>query len=251
MAPHDHSLRGWAGGAYRPVGGPRVWRPRSGAASESRGRDRSRAGAARRDPCHASSAPMLHVLLLLLATGPCPKADSAGRRDSVARLTSRVQLRRGFLPVLWSNDYGGVTVGLRARPMCRDDVERGLFVASAAMRGGATSSINVYGRWSNPPFLGRGLPPGATSVAAWPIDGGRGALGLPAGTRRSPGSRARRACGHGCAARPRSARGCSRARTWVRPTRYGSYALQSRERAGTGPSLTRSCAAAERCWCDR
>ena len=41
--------------------------------------------------------------------------------------------------------------------MCRGDVERGLFVASAAMRGGATSSISVYGRWSNPPFLGRGL----------------------------------------------------------------------------------------------
>src|SRR5439155_1194785 len=176
-----------------------------------------------------------HVRLLLLATGPCPKADSAGRRDSVARLTSRVQLRRGFLPVLWSNDYGGVTVGLRARPMCRGDVERGLFVASAAMRGGATSSISVYGRWSNPPFLGRGLPRGATSVAAWSIEGRTGAaLALDR-----------------CPARPRSARGCSRARTWERPTRYGSSALQSRERTPTRPSLTRSCAAAARCWCDR
>src|SRR5207248_11668439 len=165
MAPHDHSLRGWAGGAYRPVGGPRVWRPRSGAASESRGRDQNRAGAARRDPCHASSAPMLHVLLLLLATGPCPKADSAGRRDSVARLTSRVQLRRGFLPVLWSNDYGGVTVGLRARPMCRGDVERGLVVAAAAMRCGATSSRRVSGRWSTPPCAGRGPPRAARVVA--------------------------------------------------------------------------------------
>ena len=136
---------------------------------------------------------MLHVLLLLLATGPCPKADSAGRRDSVARLTSRVQLRRGFLPVLWSNDYGGVTVGLRARPMCRGDVERGLFVATAAMRSGATSSISVYGRWSNPPLLGRGLPRGATSVAAWSIEGRTGAaLALDRSPSRPPDPRAER-----------------------------------------------------------
>jgi len=136
---------------------------------------------------------MLHVLLLLLATGPCPKADSAGRRDSVARLTSRVQLRRGFLPVLWSNDYGGVTVGLRARPMCRGDVERGLFVATAAMRGGATSSIGVYGRWSNPPLLARGVPRGATSVAAWSIEGRTGAaLALDRSPSRPPDARVER-----------------------------------------------------------
>ena len=145
---------------------------------------------------------MLPVLLLLLATGanrgsrprgPCPEADSAGRRDSVARLTSRVQLRRAFLPVLWSNDYGGVTVGLRARPMCRGDVERGLFVASAAMRGGATSSISVYGRWSNPPLLGRGVPRGATSVAAWSIEGRTGAaLALDRSPSRPPDARAER-----------------------------------------------------------
>ena len=102
-------------------------------------------------------------------------------------------MRRGFLPVLWSNDYGGVTVGLRARPMCRDDVERGLFVASAAMRGGATSSISVYGRWSNPPFLGRGLPRGATSVAAWSIEGRTGAaLALDRSPSRPPDPRAER-----------------------------------------------------------
>src|SRR5439155_5912829 len=58
--------------------------------------------------------------------------------------------------------------------MCNGDIERGLFVASAATRGGATSSISLYGRWTNPPLLGGGGPH-ATSVAAWSIEGRTGA----------------------------------------------------------------------------
>ena len=138
----------------------------------------------RRDPCHASSASMLPLLLLLVTSGggggrpagdPCQETDSARRRDSLAQLAGRVQLLPGFMPVLWSNDYGGVTVGLRARAMCRRDVERGLFVASAATRGGATSSISLYGRWTNPPLLGSDARRGATSLAAWSIEGRTGA----------------------------------------------------------------------------
>jgi len=65
------------------------------------------------------------------------------------------------MPALWSNDYGGVTVGLRGRPTS-GDVER-LLVASAATRGGATSSISLFGRWGNP--LARRASRVATSVA--------------------------------------------------------------------------------------
>ena len=77
------------------------------------------------------------------------------------------------MPVLWSNDYGGVTVGVRARPACRDDAERGLFVASTATSSTATSSVSLYARWNNP--LSGLWPRVATSVAAWSIEGRTGA----------------------------------------------------------------------------
>src|SRR3989441_13072942 len=68
MAPHDHSLRGWAGGTYSPVGGSQgVESPQQSgvriarAASESRG-----VPSARSLP---TNGPMLQLLLLLAAGG--------------------------------------------------------------------------------------------------------------------------------------------------------------------------------------
>ena len=84
------------------------------------------------------------------------------------------------MPVLWSNDYGGITVGVRARPACRDDAERGLFVASTATSSTATSSVSLYARWNNP--LSGLWPRVATSVAAWSIEGRTGAKLSFAGT---------------------------------------------------------------------
>ena len=124
---------------------------------------------------------MLHLLLSLVAagtggawplSGPSQTVDSAGRPDSVAPMT-RPPRPRPLLPALWSNDYGGVTIGLRARPARSDDAERGLLVASAATRGGATSSISLYGRWNN--AVARGPRRVATSVAAWSVEGRTGA----------------------------------------------------------------------------
>jgi len=77
------------------------------------------------------------------------------------------------MPALWSNDYGGVTLGLRARPMRTPDTERGLFVASTATRDEATSSLSLYGRWHIP--LVRFGPRVATSVAIWSVEGRTGA----------------------------------------------------------------------------
>ena len=113
---------------------------------------------------------MLPLLLLLAAWGAegvwPPKGlrqavDSGPRRDSAARAPSR----RPLLPTLWSNDYGGVTLGLRARPPGSGDAERGVFVASAATRGGATSAVSLYGRWSR----------AGTGVAVWSVEGRTGA----------------------------------------------------------------------------
>jgi hypothetical protein len=100
-------------------------------------------------------------------------ADSGARRDSVARATSRVRPFPPVMPALWSNDYGGVTLGLRARPLRGRDAERGLFVASAATRSEATSSVSLYGRWHNP--LVRSGSRVATSVAVWSVEGRSGA----------------------------------------------------------------------------
>ena len=122
---------------------------------------------------------MLPLLLLLVASraggawpmgAPPQTLDSAGP-DSVARLRN-ARPPRPLMPALWSNDYGGVTVGLRGRPT-RGDVERGLLVASAATRGGASSSISLYGRWDNP-LAGR-TSRVATSVAVWSVEGRTGA----------------------------------------------------------------------------
>ena len=124
---------------------------------------------------------MLQLLLSLVASGtggawlvsgPSQTVDSAGRPDSVARRT-RALRPRPLLPVLWSNDYGGVTVGLRGRPARDDDAERGLLVASAATRGGAASAISLYGRWNN--AVARGPRRVAMSVAAWSVEGRTGA----------------------------------------------------------------------------
>ena len=124
---------------------------------------------------------MLQLLLSLVTfgtgdawpvSGASQTVDSAGRPDSVAPMT-RAPRSPPLMPALWSNDYGGVTVGLRGRPAGNDDVERGLLVASAATRGGATSSIGLYGRWNND--VARGPRRVATSVAAWSVEGRTGA----------------------------------------------------------------------------
>ena len=125
---------------------------------------------------------MLSLLFLLAAWGPegvwppiglRQLVDSGEHRDSVAPVTNRAAPLRPVMPALWSNDYGGVTLGVRARPMRTPDTERGLFVASAATRGEATSSVSLYGRWHNP--LVRFGPRVATSVAIWSVEGRSGA----------------------------------------------------------------------------
>jgi hypothetical protein len=125
---------------------------------------------------------MLPLFLLLAAwsadgvwspSGVRQAADSGERRDSVPRATSRARPSPQVLPALWSNDYGGVTLGLRARPMRGRDAERGLFVASTATRGEATSSVSLYGRWRNP-FGGSGSRV-TSSLAVWSVEGRSGA----------------------------------------------------------------------------
>src|SRR2546430_4783371 len=114
------------------------------------------------------------------ASGARRGVDSGPRRDSVAG----ARPSRPLLPALWSNDYGGVTLGLRARAPRSGDAVRGLLVASAATRGGTTSAISLYGRWNNPlaPLQSRA----ATSVAVWSVEGRAGGALTPGRSLRGP-----------------------------------------------------------------
>ncbi len=109
---------------------------------------------------------MLSVPFLLLFSSSLPHAGTlpsprpcGGAADSAAR-----PLSRGLMPVLWSNDYGGVTLGLRARPACPPPALRGLFLVTGAT-GGAASAVGLYGRWNA--LLGG-------SVSAWSVEGRSG-----------------------------------------------------------------------------
>jgi Peptidase family M1 domain len=81
----------------------------------------------------------------------------------------RDRLVSAWLPVAWSNDFGGVTVGLRNRSNYLGRYDRGLMLASVAAGTGATDRIGVYGRWSNP--IRHVMPRTESSVAAWLVEG--------------------------------------------------------------------------------
>jgi len=80
---------------------------------------------------------------------------------------------RGLLPVVWSNDFGGVTVGLRERANYLGRYDRGLVLGTVATRPGASQALGMYGRWSNP--VGGLTPRTTTSLAGWLTEGRAGA----------------------------------------------------------------------------
>ncbi|HVH68767.1 MAG TPA: M1 family metallopeptidase [Gemmatimonadales bacterium] len=92
--------------------------------------------------------------------------------DPTRETARRDRLVSAWLPVVWSNDVGGVTVGLRNRSNYLGHYDRGLMLASVATAGGAEDRIGVYGRWSNP--IRQLTPRTETSVAAWWAEGRTG-----------------------------------------------------------------------------
>ena len=89
-----------------------------------------------------------------------------------AETARRDRLVSAFLPVAWSNDFGGVTVGLRDRTNYLGRYERGLLLGTVGTRDGATDRVGFYGRWGNP--IGRLMPRTETSVAGWAVEGRAG-----------------------------------------------------------------------------
>ena len=96
------------------------------------------------------------------------------RLDDPTRETARRdRLVRAWLPVAWSNSFGGFTLGLRERSNYLGRYDRGLLLASLATGAGATNRFSFYGRWANP--IGHLAPRTETSVSAWSAEGRAGA----------------------------------------------------------------------------
>ena len=84
----------------------------------------------------------------------------------------RDRLVSAWMPTVWSNDFGGVTLGLRQRGNYFGTYDRSALLASVATRGGATDRAGVYLRISDP--LGGPGPRLHRTFAAWDVEGRAG-----------------------------------------------------------------------------
>jgi hypothetical protein len=102
------------------------------------------------------------------------RAKTEPRIDNPIREAARRDRRvMAFLPVAWSNDWGGVTVGLRARSNYLGRYDRRLSLATYGLRDGATHPAGVYVRLENP--LRAVRPRTDVSLAYWYVEGRAGA----------------------------------------------------------------------------
>src|SRR5438093_107314 len=95
--------------------------------------------------------------------------------DPTNETVRRDRLVSAWLPVAWSNDFSGVTVGLRERANYFGSYDRGVLFATAATRPGAAKRFGGYLRVTNP--LGRPPPTPhvSTTLALWDVEGRAGA----------------------------------------------------------------------------
>jgi hypothetical protein len=95
------------------------------------------------------------------------------RLDDPTRETARRdKLVSAWLPVGWSNDFGGVTLGLRNRTNYLGRYDKSLQLGSVATHAGAADRFGFYGRWSNP--IRHFTPRTETSLAGWYVEGRAG-----------------------------------------------------------------------------
>ena len=101
------------------------------------------------------------------------------RLDDPTRETARRdKLVSAWLPVGWSNDFGGVTLAVRNRTNYLGRYERSLQLLSVATAGGGgRDRIGSYGRLANP--IRHLMPRTETSLAAWHVEG-RGGIAVSA-----------------------------------------------------------------------
>jgi hypothetical protein len=98
------------------------------------------------------------------------------RLDDPTRETARRdRLVSALLPVAWSNDYGGVTLALRARDNYLGRFAKNFTLVSVGLDSGATQRMGEYVRLANP--VSHPLPRTESSIAAWHVEG-RGGVAL-------------------------------------------------------------------------
>ena len=79
----------------------------------------------------------------------CGKTDS--RVDNpFSERAHRDRLVSAFMPVAWSNDWGGLTLGVRSRTNYLGRYEERLGLLTYGTRDGATKPLGVYARFGNP-----------------------------------------------------------------------------------------------------
>jgi len=95
------------------------------------------------------------------------------RVDDPTRETARRdRLVSAWLPVAWSNDFGGVTLALRNRTNYLGRYDKSLQLASVATSAGAADRFGFYGSWSN--AVRHLMPRTETSLAGWAVEGRAG-----------------------------------------------------------------------------
>ena len=92
--------------------------------------------------------------------------------DPTRDVARRDKLISAWLPVAWSNDAGGLTLGVRSRENYLGRFERNLFLWSSGLRGDAANRYGVYARIESP--VVRFEPRASTSLAAWSVEGRAG-----------------------------------------------------------------------------
>ncbi|HKC48731.1 MAG TPA: M1 family metallopeptidase [Gemmatimonadales bacterium] len=80
----------------------------------------------------------------------------------------------GIMPVAWSNDEGGVTIGVRFRGNYLGRFNRGLFLATQQTRHVTSHPDGIYYRMADP--VQHLTPRTSTAVAVWDVEGRAGAM---------------------------------------------------------------------------
>jgi hypothetical protein len=95
---------------------------------------------------------------------------------------------RAFVPVVWYNDFGGVTVGVRERGNYFGTFNKDLVLGSFATNGDATAPFGGYLRITNPMLGGPPTPRLRSTFALWVVEGRAGAsLAVDHSLKRHPG----------------------------------------------------------------
>src|SRR5438046_10699782 len=85
--------------------------------------------------------------------------------DPTRETVRRDRLVAAVLPLAWSNDYGGVTIGYRGRENYLGRLSKDIAVFSAGLAGKASDRWGVYARWANP--VRHPMPRSGAAAAFW------------------------------------------------------------------------------------